>query len=329
MLRLRSAVGALLLTMALAGGAAAQEAEPATAPEGEAAAADADASVELPVAEYWGEWALHTEAALARLQNANTNATKAKSKQAGFYRDLLGVHQDELRWLENHRPEDCYATDYEEWRAANERLRAGARDAVASARKGDAKGLKKAAKQRNAAIKDLNGVMGAVADCVDSTEPASEPGAPIGKWLAKPVWVEDDGFVDKSPRKLSISEGGNLLLRIARHPFCRDAGLGLVPMTIKGSGWLQTEGRPGFVWTLDRLECKEKGKGQKKLAGPGEIETLISYDEANDVLIMGPECYWRVKGGDRGDCNAFWRGTPPAAAIAATPAETATEVSSE
>jgi hypothetical protein len=46
--------------------------------------------------------------------------------------------------------------------------------------------------------------------------------------------------------------------------------------------------------------------------GMGFHPTFL-YDEANDVVIIEAECYWRRKGGSPKDCKAFWRGTPVSA----------------
>jgi hypothetical protein len=54
------------------------------------------------------------------------------------------------------------------------------------------------------------------------------------------------------------------------------------------------------------------------LGGPREEATLLAYDAGADVLLMdgSPECYWRVDGGSKRDCQTFWQGTLAQAEVA-------------
>lgn len=101
--RILASAGAIVLLAGLAVGTAGQEASPEPSPVGSPAPLEAEAATEpLPAADYWGEWSLHKEASRGRVQQAVYNATYARSKKVGFYRSLLGVHNDELdacpRW---------------------------------------------------------------------------------------------------------------------------------------------------------------------------------------------------------------------------------------
>ena len=318
--RLLSVSTTVVLTLSLAGMSAAQEESPAASEAVEEATATTEA---LPTAG-WGEWDLHRQAAWFRMNNGAANAENAKAKKmASYYRALVRVYDDELQWLSNHVPEDCIAGDVAAWRAAVEELRAVGQDAAALAKKGKKGGLKKAAQQREATWTKV----GALAfsdppgDCAHA-EPAAEPPVLAGKWLAKPVYVEDGGIVDKSTRKLSIGDDGKLLIQVPGHHQCRDGSRGPVTLIVKGTGQLAAEGLPGFRWDRERVDCKRKS-GKGKLAGPGEEPGLLAYDPGSDVLLMkdSPECYWRADGGSKSDCQIFWRGTPAQAEGASDPEE--------
>ena len=337
---------AMLLAVALAGSTAAQEAEPTTpaaepttpaaepttpaaepttpAAESESAPVTETTTETVPVADYAGEWALHTEASRDRVRLAVENANQAKKKKIGVYRTLVGIHNDELEWLANHQPEDCYSEQYEQWRTAVEDLQAISEEAVELVRKGSRKALKRVAKRRTAAIKQLEQAVASVADCVDSTPPAAETVSLADGWIAQPVYVGDDGFVDRGARKLTIGDSGEVVLRVERNPYCRDTGNGLVTFVVGGAGEMTVEGRPGFAWEPTSLECrKKKGKGLVNVGEPAPQLNVMAYDAANDVLLMnsGAECYWRVDGGSKDDCTAFWRGTPPVTETAVEPEE--------
>lgn len=261
----------------------------------------------VPVADYWGEWNLHKKEVRQRLRIAIQNARNARSNRVGFYRALLTAHHDEMRWLANHQPEACYAGEYAGWRAAVEDLRALAKRSVAFARTGNAAGLKRVAQQRRAPMKRLGRLVAHLADCVDS-EPPPVAGDPfVGKWLARPVYVDGEtGFVDRSPRRLTISDSGRVLMRIPRHPYCRKLGYGLVPFVLKGRGETVVDGTPRFH-SSGRFECHPRGRA------PVVINRFASgvwdYDPATDVLLIDSECYWRTTGGGAENCTAFWRGT--------------------
>lgn len=317
---LKSVVGSAIAISLLAGsvaGAAAQDASPeptASNPPATIASPapqEAEAAVEpLPVADYWGEWDLHKRAYLDRVRGAVDAANRAKQTKLGFYRALVGVYGDELQWLANHRPDDCYADEFEQWRATVMDLRAIGKEAVASVRKGDTSRAKRAAKRRRAATKDLESVLSSVADCVDSEPLVMSENPFVGAWTARPVEVAADGARDTSVRRLTIGEGGGLLLRIPRNAFCRTSGLGAATLTVRGTGEVVVDDTPEFHWVRDRIDCRPRGKRPVVLArnGPGGI---VDYGATADVLLLGAECYWRTKGGSPKDCQTFWRGTPP------------------
>lgn len=277
----------------------------------------------LPVADYWGEWDLHKDASRARVQWAVDNATRAKSKKVGFYRTLVGVHDDELQWLANRQPEDCYADEYARWRVVVEDLRAIHKKAVGFVRKGDTADMKRIAKQRRAATKDLDKMLSSVADCADS-EPPDVSGNPfVGKWVARPAYLLEDGSKNTSLRRLTFSKGGGWLFRTPRHEFCRDRGHGLVTLSFQGKGDVVVEDTPEFHWRDTRVHCHPKRQGRALMARGSA--GVIAYDAAADVLLMarGQECYWRKKGGSPKDCKAFWRGTPAPVEDVAAPVEEA------
>jgi hypothetical protein len=264
----------------------------------------------LPVADYWGEWSLHKEASRGRVQQAVYNAKYARSKKMGFYRSLVGVHNDEMQWLANHQPEACYADEYAQWRAVVEGLHALAKKSVGFAREDNASALKRVAKQRRAATKDLDRVLSSAADCVDSEPPAVSGDPFVGTWTSRPVAVQKDGFVDKSVRKLTISDNGRVLLRIPRNAYCREAGYGLVPLSIQGKGEMVAAASPEFHWIGEAGYCHPRS-GRRLVGNPGGPH-VWDYDTATDIVYLGGnECYWRKKGGSPKDCKAFWQGTPP------------------
>jgi hypothetical protein len=309
---------AAVLALALAGGSAAQE-EPAPASE---ALDGATTAQPLPVAD-WSEWDMHRQAARHRMHGAAVNADNAKAKKAGFYQSLVGVYDDERRWLSNHTPDACYAAEFEAWSAAVDELHAAGTDAAALAKKGNKRGLKKAVKQRDAAWASLESLaFTSPAESCAFGEPGALPPTLAGKWQAKPVYVEDGGLVDKRTRKLTIGDDGMLTIQVAGHPVCRDGTRGPVSLIVTGSGEVITEGRPGFSWLTERVDCKRKGKGQR-LAGPGQEPSFLAYDPVADVLLQdgNAECYWRVDGGSKQDCQLFWQGTAPPPAEYAAPAE--------
>ena len=272
----------------------------------------------------WGEWDLHRQAVRHRIHDAITNTENAKAKnKAGFYRSLEGVLADELLWLSNHAPEDCIANDVEAWRAAVEEMHASGKNAAALAKKGKKGALKEVAKQREARWSTLEALAFTDPPGGCNPEPAAEPPTLAGKWLAKPVYIEEGGLVDKSTRKLTIGDDGKMLLAVPGHRQCRDGSRGPVTLIVKGNGEVITEGRPGFAWLTERVDCKRKGSGKEKLGGPGEEVILLAYDEGADVLLMdgNQECYWRVDGGSKQDCQVFWQGTPPQPEEVADPAE--------
>lgn len=316
MRRLSSVATSVVLTLTLAGAAAAQEAPADPSPAAPEASAEAATVAEpLPTAYFYGEWDIHRQAAHGRILNAMTNIDNAKAKQkAGYYRSLVKVLDDELQWLSNYAPEDCYTDVFDAWRTAVEEMQASGQAGAAAARKGNKGGLRKAAKRRDAAWTEI--AARAFADppdpCMGAPELASGPPILAGKWLSKPVYVEGGGVVDKNPRKLTIGEDGGLLLQVPGHPVCRDGSRGKVTLVVRGTGEVVTQGRPGFEWLRERVDCKRKS-GQGNLAGPAEEPGLMAYDAATDVLLMndGPECYWRVDGGSPQDCQAFWQGTLP------------------
>jgi hypothetical protein len=267
----------------------------------------------LPTAYFYGEWDMHRQAAHGRIQNAIDNADNAKAKQkAGYYRSLVRVLDDELQWLSSYAPEDCYTEVFDAWRGAVEEMHASGEAAAVAAKKGKKGGLEKAVKRRDAAWAEI--AARAYADPPDPCAGApmiEEPPTLVGEWLAKPVYVAGGGVVDKSPRKLTIGDDGAMLLQVPRHPMCMDGKRGKVTLIIKGTGEVVTDGRPGFSWLQERVDCKRKD-GQGNLGGPGEEPTIFGYDLRADVLLTeAGECYWRVDGGSQEDCQDFWRGTPP------------------
>ena len=290
--------------------AAGREASPKPSPAGSPAALEAEpASEPLPVADYWGAWSLHKKASRGRLQAAIDNARNARSKKLGFYRSLVGGHDDEMKWLANHQPEACYAEAYEQWRTAVEELHALAKRSVGFARKGEASGLKRIVKQRRAATKDLDKVLSRVADCVDSVPPTIVGDPFVGTWISRPVTAGKDGFVDRSVRRLAISDGGRLLLRIPHNAGCREAGFGLVPLTIHGKGEMVAAASPEFHRMGEAAYCHPRS-GRKLPDNPGG-PIVWDHDAATGVIVNGAECYWRTKSGSPKHCRAFWPGTPP------------------
>lgn len=315
MRRLLAVSTTVVLTLTLAGATVAQEEPPATSPAASEASEEATTMTQpLPMA-YWGEWDLHRQAARHRIYTAITNVDNARAKKASFYRSLIRVYDDELQWLSNHAPEDCYADEFEAWLAAVEELHASGKEAAALAKKGNKGGLKKAAKRREAAWTELEALAftSPSGNCDHAAEPMAEPPMLAGKWLAKPVIVQDGGLVDKSTRKLTIGDDGKLLIQVPGQHVCRDGGRGSVTLIVKGTGEVVTEGRPGFAWLMERVDCQRKGRGRERLGGPREEATLLAYDPGADVLLQDgtAECYWRVDGGSKKDCQAFWQGTPP------------------
>jgi hypothetical protein len=145
------------------------------------------------------------------------------------------------------------------------------------------------------------------------------------KWISRPVHVGRDGFVDRGVRRLAISDNGRMLLRIPRNAGCREAGLGLVPLTVQGKGEMAVvAATPEFDWVGEAVYCHPRG-GRKLLGnagGPG-VTHVWDYDPAADVIPLGAECYWRTKTGSPKDCEAFWRGTPAPAEDADAPVEEA------
>ena len=70
-------------------------------------------------------------------------ANGAATKKARFYRAAAGVNQDELAWLANHRPRECYASEYEDWRAATDDLHGIHKKAARFAKSGNRAGLRR------------------------------------------------------------------------------------------------------------------------------------------------------------------------------------------
>jgi len=320
MRRLLAASTTVALTLTLAGATAAQEDPPNTSPAASGASEEATTMTQPLSMAYWGEWDVHRQAARHRMHNAATNVDNSKAKKAGFYRSLVGISGDELQWLSNHAPEDCYAADFEAWRTAVEELDASGKQAAALAKQGKKGSLKKAAKRRDAALTKLEALAFSdpSGDCANPGELEPVPPMLAGEWMAKPVYVEDGGLVDKSTRKLTIGDDGNLLLQVPGHHICRDGGRGPVTLVVKGNGEVATDGRPGFAWLTKRVDCQRKGRGRERLGGPREEATLLAYDAGADVLLMdgSPECYWRVDGGSKRDCQTFWQGTLAQAEVA-------------
>lgn len=299
----------LVLLLAFGGATTAQDGSPAPTVSPSPVPLEVEPVV-VPVADYWGEWDLHTLASRHRVDAAVGAAKNARSRKVGFYRQLVSVHNDELQWLANHQPEDCYASEYERWRAAVEDLHAIGKKALGFARKGNASGLKRVAKQRRVAIKELDKALSNVADCVAS-EPPPVSGEPfVGKWIAKEVAVLPSGFVDRSPRRLTIAKNGRMLLRIPRHFFCRESGHGLVTLSFKGRGMMVSADTPEYRWDADTY-CHPKGKPRASVGQANSVP--IAYDREADVLLMnyGSECYRRTRGGSPKDCTRFWRGEQP------------------
>jgi len=199
--------------------------------------------------------------------------------------------------------------------------------AVGFARQGNASGLKRLAKQRRAAVRELDRVLSYASDCVDSEPVAIVPANPfVGKWIARPVYVRPrtGGYIDRSPRKLTIDGSNRMLLRIAREPSCIYAGYGVVPLTIRARGEVEADDTPIFSWPRAQVDCYPKGQGRVRVAEQSN-PTFLAYSAPEDVLLMGAshECYWRKKGGSPKDCRTFWRGTPPESDDVAVPEEDA------
>lgn len=324
MLRSLAVLTTVVLTLTLAGSAAAQEEAPDPAPSAPEASDEATTMVQPPPMAGWREWDVHRQATRNRINSAIVNADNAKAKKkAGAYRSLVGVLDDELQWLSNHAPEDCIVADVESWSAAVEELQASGTDAAALAKKGNRKGLKQAAKRRQAAWTQLDSLaFTSPSEACSGVEPAEELPVLAGKWIAQPVYIEPGGAVDKAKRNLTIGADGKMLLQVPGHNACRDGSRGPVALIVRANGEVIDDGRTGFSWLTERVDCKRKG-GKQKLAGPGAEPTMLVHDAGSDVLLMdgSGECYWRVDGGSKKDCQAYWRGTPPQPEAITGPAE--------
>ncbi len=313
MRRLLAVSTTVVLTLTLAGATAAQEEAPVTAPSEPEASEEATTMIQPPPEAEFREWDVHRQAARYRIGIAIDNANNAKAKkQAGAQRSLVGVFGDELQWLSNHTPVDCIAEDVEAWSAVIEELHANSKDAAALAKKGNKKGLTKAARQRDAAVEQLDGLAFKSPPDGCPGERLAELPVLAGKWVAKPVYLQPGGIVDRAARKLTIGANGKMLLQVGGLDACRDERGRQGTLILRANGEVLDDGRPGFMWLTERVDCKQK-RGKRNLGGPGEEPTMLVHDAAADVLLMDQsgECYWRVNGGSKKDCQKFWRGTPP------------------
>jgi len=268
-----------------------------------------------PIADYWTDWADHKPLyrERARVQIGSARAATSRDKTR-VYQNLVGIHSDELKWLKNHRPQACYAAEYEMWRKAVADLHSIHKKTVRLLRAGNASGVRRAAKEQRRDVRRLDKALSSVADCGPS-EPAVADAAPagnpfVGVWEARiSSAAEKNGPYRTIRERVTINKSGRFLLRNNRDLHCRSLGHGFVPLTVQGSGAFDLNESPRFH-SSGKLYCYPRGRA-RVLVHPNLSVSPYRYHVAADVMTREDGiCYWRKGTGGPSDCRDFWRGVP-------------------
>ncbi len=266
-----------------------------------------------PIADYWTDWADHKSLYRERAAHRIEGTKRARPKdKTGFYQQLVGIHGDELKWLKNHRPQACYAAEYERWREAVADLHSIHKRTVRFRRAGNAAGVRRTGTEQKGALKRLDKALSNVADCGPSESAGADAAAAgnpfVGVWEARIGGVAEKNGPHRATRvTITIRESGRFLQRNKRDVHCRSLGHGFVPLTVQGSGWFDLNDSPRFH-SPGRVHCYPRGRSRQLVANASGV---WGYDEVADVMTeAGGACYWRKGTGGPSDCRAFWQGVP-------------------
>ena len=158
-------------------------------------------------------------------------------------------------------------------------------------------------------MRRLNAAHSAFSDCPDLTVPAGQSAlavaSPIvGRWVTAKDYVDRDGTHVFLRIHSEVGPNGNLLARDKQGLGCQGLGLGIVPVTLRGSGEFFRErglrplsGSPKFRWDSAKVHCYPRGGRQPKLL-TSDHAGAYTYDVSADILWeANGNCYWRKKGG--------------------------------